>query len=276
MTLSERNICFKTGIVLAALNIAVLIITFLIIIPAHLSLEETSIRSAGIFQALISRFLKPAPYSIYASIAASVLYAFIAAILIYYFFEKTQSPELLFIVFFVFSFAVETTRVMLPLRRIYEIPSLYQLMAARTLLFGRYFGIFSLFIASVYAAGLEVQKQRTITLVIVVAAMIIALGVPIDILTWDTSFNMVNGYTSLFRLIATGTFSITIISFFIAAYIRGSKEYIFIGVGALLAFLGRNILLNGDTWVSPLPGVFLLSLGTWFICTQLHKVYLWL
>jgi hypothetical protein len=277
MTLSERNTCFKAGIVLAALSIAAITIVSFIVIPAHPDLdEETAIRSVGIIQALISPFLKPALYSVYASIAGSVLYAFIAAILIYYFFEKTQSPEILFIVFFVLSFTVEATRIILPLRRVYAIPSLYQLMAARTLLFGRYFGIFSLFIASVYAAGLEVQKQRTITLVIVAATMIIALGVPIDILTWDTSFNIVNGYISLFRLIETGTFLITLISFFIAAYIRGSKEYIFVGLGAFLALTGRNILLSGDTWVSPLPGIFLLSLGTWFMCTQLHKVYLWL
>ncbi|MDR1318478.1 MAG: hypothetical protein LBJ90_02550 [Treponema sp.] len=276
MTLSERNICFKAGIVLAALSIAAVVAASVTIIPARLILEETAIRSAGIFQALISRFLKPAPYSVYASIAGAVLYALITATLIYYFFEKTQSPEILFVFFFVLSFAVETTRFMLPLRRVYEIPSLYQLMAARTLLFGRYFGIFSLFIASVYATGLEVQKQRTITLVIVVATMIIALGVPVDILTWDTSFNMVNGYTSLFRLIEIGTFLITIVSFFIASYIRGSREYIFVGLGAFLVFLGRNILINGDTWASPLPGILFLSLGAWFICTQLHKIYLWL
>jgi hypothetical protein len=69
---------------------------------------------------------------------------------------------------------------------------------------------------------------------------------------------------------------ITMISFFVSAYSRGTREYVFIGIGSLLVFLGRNILLNADTWVTPLPGLVSLGAGTWFICTQLHRVYLWL
>jgi hypothetical protein len=120
------------------------------------------------------------------------------------------------------------------------------------------------------------QKQRNIILVIVVATLVIALGVPIDTQTWDSSLNMINGYTPLFRLIEASVFLITVLSFFIAAYSRGSKEYIGIGIGACMALAGRNLLLGADTWLSPGPGMLLLALGTWFICTQLHKIYLWL
>ena len=87
---------------------------------------------------------------------------------------------------------------------------------------------------------------------------------------------MINGYVPMFRLIETGTALITVLSFFIAASSRGSKEYILIGIGALLVFFGRNLLLNADTWASPLPGIILLSAGMWYICTRLHKIYLWL
>jgi hypothetical protein len=87
---------------------------------------------------------------------------------------------------------------------------------------------------------------------------------------------MINGYTSMFRMIEAGVFLTTVVSFLIAAYSRGSREYILIGIGAFLVFMGRNIMLSADTWLSPLPGIALLSVGTWFICTQLHKVYLWL
>jgi hypothetical protein len=36
------------------------------------------------------------------------------------------------------------------------------------------------------------------------------------------------------------------------------------------------MLFTADTWVSPFPGLLLLILGTWFICTRLHQIYLWL
>jgi len=87
---------------------------------------------------------------------------------------------------------------------------------------------------------------------------------------------MVIGYTSMFRLIDAGTALITAISFFIAAWSRGPQGYIFIGAGSVLVFLGRNILLNADTWVGLPLGLPLLAVGTWLICTNLHRIYLWL
>lgn len=277
MTLSGRNGLFKAEIVLAALSTLIVIAASFVVLPAYPSLAaEITRHSEGLFHVLTSRFQQINLYAVHASIAGSVLYALLVLVLIYHSFETTQSPEILFVSFFAGSFSLEAARLILPLREFYEIPSLYLLIASRTLLFGRYFGIFSLFAASVYAAGLEVRKQRNVILVITVATLIIALGVPIDTQTWDSSLNMINGYTSLFRLLETGVVLITVISFFIAAYSRRSEEYIRIGAGAFLAFLGRNLFLNADTWISPVPGILLLSVGIWFICTQLHKIYLWL
>jgi hypothetical protein len=106
--------------------------------------------------------------------------------------------------------------------------------------------------------------------------MIIALGVSVDSLAWDSSLMMVSGYTSMLKMVEVGIALITAISFFISAYSRGSRGYIFIGIGSLLAFWGRAVLLTADTWITPLPGLALLSAGTWIICVQLHRVYLWI
>jgi hypothetical protein len=237
---------------------------------------EITRRSEGIFRTFIGKFLDAKLSAVHCCISAAVLYSFFSIILIYYFFEKTQSPEILFVVFFAASFSLEALRLVLPLGRIYEIPSLYQLTASRIILFSRYFGIFSLFTAGVVTGGFKTQKQRNIIMVITVTTLIITLGVPIDTQVWDSSLNMINGYTSMFRLIETGTFLITAISFFIAAWSRSSHEFIFIGAGSVLAFLGRNILLNTDTWIGLPIGILLLATGTWLICTKLHRVYLWL
>jgi hypothetical protein len=276
MTLSKRNDFFKFGIFAAAAFLVAIVVLSFNILPAYPKTgAETIRRSSGIFQVLITPFLGPVPYVPFVSMICSVVYAFGTITLIYYFFEKTQSPEILFFALFALSFAFEGIRVTVPLKIIYELPNVYLIIGCRILLFARYFGIFSLFAASVYASGLEVQKQRNIIFVIVVAVLIIALGVPIDGLSWDSSFSMISGYSSMFRMVELGIMLITVVSFFISAYSRGSGEYILIGLGSFLAFLGRNILLSADTWITPFSGILILALGTWFICTRLHRVYLW-
>ncbi|MDR2477831.1 MAG: hypothetical protein LBD48_00810 [Treponema sp.] len=277
MTLSDRNLFFKAGIALASVCTVLVIIASVVIIPVYPAMRaEVSRRPAGIFHAIISPLFSINLYAVHLSLAAMVLFALVSLIMIYHYFEQTQAQEILFVAFFSISFSLETARLIIPLQMVYDIPPLYLIMASRILLFGRYFGIFSLFTASVCAAGLDIQKQRNIIFIIIVATLIIALGIPIDTQTWDSSLNMINGFTSLFRLIEAGVFLTTVISFFIAARSRGSREYIFTGMGAFLALLGRNLLLNADTWASPGLGILFLALGTWLICTQLHKIYLWL
>jgi len=277
MTLSKRNLVFKLGIFLSFLCLLISIIISVKVFPVYASMEtEITRRSEGIFRTLIEKIFEAKLLAVHGCILVSVLYSFFSIIFIYYFFEKTQSPEILFVVFFVASFSLEALRLILPLGRVYEIPSLYQLTASRIILFSRYFGIFSLFTAGVFASGFKSQQQRNIIMIITVTTLIITMGVPIDTQAWDSSLNMINGYTSMFRLIEAGTFLLTIISFFIAAWSRSSPEFVFIGVGSVLAFLGRNILLNADTWTGLPIGLLFLAAGTWLICTRLHKVYLWL
>jgi hypothetical protein len=210
------------------------------------------------------------------TMAVAGAYALITLILIYYFFEKTQAPEILFVAFFTLSFVFETARIIVPLQVAYALPGMYLIIAYRVLLFGRYFGLFSLFVASVCASGLEIRKPGNIILIILATTLIVALRMPIDGSSWDSSLSLISGYPSMFTLVEIGIILITMVSFFISAYTRGAREYLYIGLGAVLVFIGRNLLLAADTWVTPLPGLVTLAAGTWFICRQLHRVYLWL
>jgi hypothetical protein len=277
MTLYGRNVFFRIEIIIAAvLFILTGVLAFRALPVCPAAMEDSVRRSPGIIQGLVVRFLEPSPYIPFVSLVGGGLYAFVTLVLIYFSFEKTQAPEILFISLFVLSFSFEAMRLLTPLQMVWAIPSVYLLMASRMLLFGRFFGIFALFAAGVYAAGLEVQKQINVILITAFVSLVVSLGVPIDVLTWDSSFSMINSYLSLFRMIETVILVITMMSFFISAWSRGTPEYIAIGSGSFLACVGRNILLSGDTWISPLPGLLLLGVGIWLICTKLHKVYLWL
>jgi hypothetical protein len=233
-------------------------------------------RVSGLVQALISHFFEPASYAPFFSMACAVVYAFVATIVIYSSFEQTRCQEILFFGFFAFSFAFEACRILPPLSQQYTFPSLYLIVGSRAMLFGRYFGLFSLFASSICAAGLEVEKQRTIISIIILATVVIVAGTPVDSLSWDSSLCMIRTSSGLFNMLELCLVCVTALSFFIAAYSRSSIEYVFIGVGSLLVALGRSLLFSSDTWISPFPALAALAVGTWFICTHLHRMYLWL
>jgi len=276
MTLSERNFFFKIGIAFCAVFVLLTLAASFLTVPIYSEMEENSRRSTDFFQFFINRLFDSNYYAVHTSLAAAVLFSFIGMCLIHFFFERTSAPEILFIAFFTISFSFEAIRLVLPLYLIFNYPSYYLLIAARTLLFARYFSIFSLFAASVYAAGFETQKTRNVILVLFVAVLFVTLKVPIDTQNWDTVFNLINGYTYMFRLIEVIAFLTTVISFLVAAYIRSSPDYIYVGVGVIIALSGKNILLGTDNWAGPIPGILLLSFGTWFLCSKLHKLHLWL
>ena len=277
MTLSVRNNFFKGGIVIASLSLGLVVLAGYIAYPAFPEAASSSaMRSQGIIQSLIKGFVGPSTYIPFWAILCAVLYSLVSIILIYYYFEKTQSPEILFIGFFVLSLAFEFARIAIPVKLILSFPAEYLATASRVLLFGRHFGVFSLFAASVYAAGLDTQNQHNIFTVLVLAALVIALNVPIDSLVWDSTFMLWNGYGSMFHIVETGILIVAIATFFISAYTKDSKNYVIIGIGAFLMIVGRNILINSDTLIVLLPGAAILVMGTWFVCDRLHKEYLWL
>ena len=277
MTLSARNIFFKGGIIFAALSLCLIVAGGYFALKAFpVAAESAALRPGGIIQKLFEELLGPSPYVPLLTMLSTVLYSLVSITMIYYFFEKTQTPEILFIGFFVISLTFEFTRIMIPLKEVFPFPVIFIVASSRVLLFGRYFGLFSLFASGVYAAGLDEQKQQSFLLMLILAALLIALNVPIDIQVWDSTFMTLNGYRPMFAMVETGIMVITIMSFLISAYTRSSRTYMTVAIGIFLVFAGRNILINSDTWITPLPGLAILGAGTWFACSRLHSEYLWL
>jgi len=234
------------------------------------------LRSPGIIQFAAGRLVEASAYAPFCSILVTVACSLAGIILIYYFFENTQSPEILFFGLFINSFSFEFIRILLPLKQVFPFPSMYLITSFRVLFFGRNLGLFSLFAAGVYAAGMDMQKQQNVFLMLALASLFISLSIPIDILVWDSAFVLLNGYYAMFRIAEAGILLITITTFFVSAYTRSSRNYIIIGIGALLALVGRNVLFSSDNWITPLFGIFLLGVGMWLVCTRLHREYLWL
>jgi hypothetical protein len=277
MTLSARNYFFKTGIVLAAISLGIVAFCGYLSYPAFpRAAGSSALRSQGIIQLFIERLTNSSAYVPFWTMICATAYSLISIVLIHKFFEKTQSPEILFIGLFVISLAFEFARIAIPFKMVFYFPAKYLVAASRVLLFGRYFGLFSLFAASVYAAGYDSQKQQNLFIMLVLAALVIALNVPVDRFVWDSTFMIWNGYRSMLSTVELGVLVVSVLTFFISAHTRGSQTFILIGIGAFLTLAGRNLLINSDTWITPLPGLAILIAGTWFICSRLRLEYLWL
>lgn len=277
MTLSTRNRLLITGMVISVLPMGGILLSIVDSFKVYPPIiVQATMRSRGFLQFILTPFFKPSPYPSFASIIVMVVYALIMVFLIYFFFEKTHSPEILFFALFALSFSLEIFRLALPLTEARGWPPAYRVTASRIVLFGRQFGILSIFITGIYATGWEFQKHGNIILIITAAALLSATIVPLDGLSWDTSGTLIIGYTSMFMIAEIGIILITILSFFIAAYSRGAKEFTLSGVGLLLVCLGRDSLLRSDTWIALGIGTVSLFFGSWLVTTRLHRFYLWM
>jgi hypothetical protein len=277
MTLSTRNIFFRGGIFIAAFSLILVASGGYFAYPAFPgAAASASLRPDGIIQKLVSGFADPSSQAPLWTMLGAAAYSFISITLIYHFFEKTQSPEILFIGLFVISLTFEFARLIIPLKAVFPLPALFSIASSRVLFFGRYFGLFSLFASGVYAAGMDAQKQQSVLFMLILAALVIAINVPMDTFVWDSTFMVWSGYRFMFSIVEAVTLAITVASFLVSAFTRGSRRYVLIGIGVFLAFAGRSILINSDTFITVLPGLAILSVGTWCICSRLHLEYLWL
>ncbi|MCL2175074.1 MAG: hypothetical protein FWB73_03410 [Treponema sp.] len=276
MTLSERNIFFKIGIFCCIAVILLITAASFLTVPVYPEIEENPQRPDYYFQFITGIFLGNSYYAVHTALILSAVFSLVGMILIHVYFERTPTPEILYIAFFAVSLSFEALRLFLPLNFVYNFPSFYLRITTKVLLFARFFGLFSLFTAGLCAAGLDIQKARNAIFIILIAALTITLGVPIDVHSWDTGFNTASGYITTFRLIELVVFITTMVSFLVASKIRDSKEYVNVAIGVILALIGRNILLGTDNWIGCFLGILLLSFGTLFLCSKVHKIYLWL
>ena len=277
MTLSRHTLLLKLGITVAACAAGAILVVSKMTLGLCKELVDRAAetgRRAGF--PFLSDFLPPPePYAAYLTMIIAVFYALAALILLFYFFEKTQSIEARFFMFFVFSFVFETLRAALPLSMMLNLPGEYIGLSAHTLVFFRYFGVFSLFCASLHSAGLKTEKEENIIFPLIVATLFISFRLPINQFTWDTSLYLVNGYPTAFMFLEITVSLLTVFSFFAAATRRAVREYYWVGVGAFFVLVGRAALFYGDTYLQPVLGAIPLAAGTYLICAYLRKIYLW-
>lgn len=277
MTLSTRNRFLIAAFVATIPAIGTLVVSFPEFAGAAArAMSAADQRAAGPLAALFELFAKPSAWATVSSIPLACAYAAGTIVMLYYSFEKTQAPEILFFALFAFSFIGEFFRISVPIAASREWPPAIVVGAARAVSFARFFGVLSLLASSVYANGIDFQKHGRVVIIVVITALTIAAGIPVDGLTYDTSFTPISGYRVMLDLTEITIAAIAAVSFLVGAYVRSAREFYAAALGVLLAVIGRDLLLRGDSWATLLAGSAFLIGGTWLFAVKIHRYYLWL
>jgi hypothetical protein len=123
---------------------------------------------------------------------------------------------------------------------------------------------------------MDTQKQGRMVTAMLIAILMVAIRIPVSGQSWDSSLAMISGFPTMFRITEAILAAVTIASFLVASYTKGTREYRFVAIGIFLAFVGRSLLITADTWTALTLGLLMLAGGTWLIMLWLHRVYLWL
>ncbi|MDR3325627.1 MAG: hypothetical protein LBS82_06570 [Spirochaetaceae bacterium] len=275
MTLSRHIQILRVGIGASAAVLAATVAVSWKMLPRFPALVGKAQNRSEFLYIAEALNMPPEPYAAYVTVIGSLLFALAALIMVFYLFEKTQSVEVHLFIFFVFSFVFESARLNIPLCQEFGLPGFLPGLSARALVFFRLFGMFSLFAASLFSAGLKIEKEENIIFPLVIITLFLSDCVPINTFTYDTSLFLANGYPVAFRAMDYAVMAFTALSFLYAAWKRSLKDYCFVGLGAFLAFLGRNILLDADLYALAACGFAFLAAGSGFICVYLRRIYLW-
>lgn len=207
------------------------------------------------------------------NITIFLLFCFIAGIIFRRLYSKIASPEIFFYAVFLFSFSFEGFRVFFLYIQL-GMPVFFGLLFTRIVIFGRFFGLISIFLSSLYSLEIKYQNFGVLMGVVLTLSLIAAYIIPLDSSTILSQLIYKPGDEMSFFLanISLGLFAI--INFLVAAYQR-NKRFLYITLASLIIFGGRELFLFTTGPVTGSAGICLLFIGTFLFYKQMDRIYLW-
>jgi hypothetical protein len=190
-------------------------------------------------------------------------------------FRKTTSYEILFFALFACSLAFDALRSLIVLSIGLDSPSAYAALLCRFVYFGRWAGNLSLFAASLYSVGMKHEKAGRDIAVVLFLSVILATLMPINSGFLMESFLFRPGYASILRFAWVSVSALCLVNYLFAAYLKGSRDYTLMGLGVLLAMLGRDILFFMTDPLLCAIGLVSLSSGGMLFIRRCFRLALW-
>ncbi|WP_319559895.1 hypothetical protein [Marispirochaeta sp.] len=191
-------------------------------------------------------------------------------------FRKTASPEIFFFILFLLSIGIEGARIFSPALKELQVPIYLYHLVIRLLYIARFFGLFSLFAAGLFANGMQYQKLSIAYGITLLTAFTLSSLLPVA----EASLQMNTGIELLtIRDVTIVMLTIRILAIinFIVAWIRNnSRDFLWLGLGATMVLLGYEITLGSDNLWLRLPATAAMILGIVLFSRRTHEIYLWI
>lgn len=273
MTLKTRNRLFVVLLGISLLCIVAAAVALLTAFTHHAIVPPTAYRVPS-----FTARLPLAGYHFSATmlaIAVLVLYVPVVLALLLLAFENTQTSELLFFATFLLGCLCEGSRLLIPLFALGESFSQLQLFMGRALFVGRMLAPLSFVGAAILSDSDQRQDLERNVLIIIAAAILTALAVPLNTAQVTTACTITWGFPRLFTAMRALFVVTAVVSFWLNGWRHDTAELRHIALASLLVLCGYQLLACADNFVFLIIGLALLSMGTYLLLTKLHKLYMW-
>jgi hypothetical protein len=217
----------------------------------------------------------PAYLRVLAACGALGIYSLATGFWILRAFRKTPSYEILFFAVFACSVGIEAARSFAVWLIGSDAPIQLPPLVTRLVYFGRWTGALSLFTASLYSVGFEYEKTDWAIGIVLFLSAILATIIPINSEKLMNDFTYRIGYSTILGLAYISASALSLLNFFFAAYLKGSRDYVWMGSGLLLAMLGRDAFFHFTDIAIVSGGFLLLAGGTYIFTRRCFRRALW-
>lgn len=190
-------------------------------------------------------------------------------------FRRVSSAEIYFFALFLTSIAFEEVRLLQLYFTGLSVPVFYGALVTRVVIAARIFGISALFVASLYAVGIDYPRIGTVTLVLALLALLFVYFIPVDTVTLSATYlHRTVGQASL-ELALLITALLTVANYIIAGS-RGHRDRGLVLALAVIAIVaGYQVALFVPLTVPLIGALLLLSGGvlTFVLVTRAHVLW---
>lgn len=218
--------------------------------------------------------LRYSPICVFVGLLILMLYVCVTTLIIYHSFEKTQAPDIVFFLLFLFACLCDTSRILVPIFQLSGTFSLFLLRVGNIHLFARLLAPLALMGNTILSTDDFRQSTDRSTIILIIVSMFFAEIIPLNTAVILPNFCISYGYVKAIRGFSLLICIVSTISLF---YTNHKNEYKQImTIGFILLCLGYALLFFSYNIASLVVGTILLGSGTYLYLNEVHKHYLWI
>lgn len=188
---------------------------------------------------------------------------------------KTASAELFFFSIWAFCLGFEALRFFSLGLMIYNTSMGPMVFLTRLVLFGRYFGLLSLFMGSILAVGFRQERMIGVLSAALLLALFFSSMQPVNSGVPAPDFLIDRGFGFLMSLFDSALIAMTLVNYLVAWRMNRDTAFLASGAGLALCVLAYLLLRSSYSPWFILPAIGFLATGAWLHIKSMNGYYLW-